>query len=150
MSPGRAVKLEGTVTNGRLVCDPVSWSIAMREFEGREVVVEIDRKREVRSTRANARYWTVLVPLARHCLNLKRGSDQLPLNKDEVHYLLVTAFAGSEVTELGSVPVRTRTMNTQQFHHFTEQVSLWLREQGYPVPEGPEVSVAEAIEEASL
>jgi hypothetical protein len=142
------MKLEGTITDGRLVCDQVIWAIAMREFNGHAVVIEIDRKRARRSNRANARYWTVLVPLARHALNLKRGSELLPLNKDQVHYLLVTAFAGSEETELGAVAVHTSTMDTKQFHHFTEQVALWLREQGYAVPEGPEVSVAEVIEEA--
>lgn len=143
------MRLEATITKGRLVCDPVVWSIAMREFEGRVVAVEIEQKRALRSRKQNARYWTVLVPLARHALNLKRGDDLLPLNKDQVHYLLVTAFAGSEETELGLVPVRTRTMTTEQFLHLTEQTALWLREQGYPVPEGPEVSVAQAIEEAT-
>ena len=143
------MKIEGRVVDGHLVCDiPAAWPIAMREFNGHPVVVEIEQKRERRTNRANARYWTVLVPLARHALNLKRGADMLPLNKDQVHYLLVTAFAGSEETELGAVPVRTSTMDTKQFHHLTEQVALWLGEQGYPVPEGPEVSVAEAIEEA--
>lgn len=141
------MRIEGKVSKGNLVVDPATWAIAMREFDNQTVVVDMDRKQERRSTRANARYWTVLVPLAQHCLNLKRPG-LLPLNEKQVHALLVTAFAGSEETELGSVPVATRTMDKRTYHHLTEQVSLWLREQGYTVPDGPEVTVAEAISEA--
>lgn len=139
------MKLEGTITKGRLVIDPAIWAIAMREFEGRPVVLEIDVRRQQRTVKQNKRYWTVLVPLAIHRLSLGRP---LPFNKDEVHRLLVTAFGGSEETPLGLVPVRTRTMTVDQFLHLTQQTELWLREQGYSIPEGPDMTVAAAIDEA--
>lgn len=142
-----ALRLEGKVTKGRLDCDPVEWAIAMQEYEGVSVVVTIDRKRATRTPRANRRHWTVIVPLVRHCINRKRP-DMLPFNKDEIHRLIATAFGGSDETELGPVPIRTRTMDTRTFWHMDEQAGLWLMEQGYSVPEGREETVERAIEEA--
>ena len=143
------MKLEGRVEKGRLVTDPAAWAIAMREYAEKAVVVDIEPLRERRTPKANKRYWSVDIYLARHYLNLQRPGLP-PLNKDEVHALLVTAFAGSEQTELGLVPVRTRTMDTHRFHAFTEQVELFLREKGYPIPDGSDdMSVAIAIEEAT-
>lgn len=136
------MKLTGRVVAGKFTPDlPAAWPIAMREFDGKRVTLEIEAEKSRRSTQANARYWAVLVPLAAHCLNLKRPG-LLPLNKDQVHALLVTAFVGSEETELGTVPVHTRTMDTKAFHRFTEQVELYLSEQGYAVPDDGEVSVS--------
>lgn len=142
------MKITGRVFEGKFRPDiPEAWPIAMREYAGKEVTVEIEPKRERRTSKANARYWTILEPLARHYLNLKRPG-LLPLHKKQVHALLVTAFVGSEDTELGPTPMETHTLDTQQFHAFTEQVELFLREKGYPIPDGPEMSVAAAIEEA--
>jgi hypothetical protein len=143
------VKLEGRVEKGRLVTDPAIWAIALREYEGQPVILEIEKKREVRTGRANRRHWTVIVPLARHHLNLKRGNELPPLSKDQTHYVLVTAFGASEETELGPVPIRSSLMTTKQFHEMDEKAGLWLRENGYPIPDGPEVSVEQAIEEAT-
>lgn len=142
------MKLTGKVAGGKFTPDlPAAWPIAMREYEGKDVTVEIAPKHAHRSLNANSRYWKVDVFLAMHYLNLKRPG-LLPLNKDQIHALLVTAFAGSEETELGLAPVATRTMDKKQFHAFTEQVELFLREKGYPIPEGPEMSVEAAIQEA--
>lgn len=142
------MKLEATVKNGRLVCDPAIWAIAMREYADRTVIVEIDRKRELRSIRANKRHWTIIVPLARHHLNLKRGNELPPLSKEQVHYVLVMAFGAAEETELGPAPIRSSLMTKAQFHEMDEKAALWLRENKYPVPDGPEMSVEAAIQEA--
>ena len=143
------MKLTGRVVAGKFTPDlPAAWPIAMREFDGKRVTLEIEAEKSRRSTQANARYFACLVPLAQHCLNLKRPG-LLPLSKDQTHAVLVSAFVGQEETELGPVPVRTRTMTKEQFHAFNEQVERWLNESGYSVPDGPDVDVAEMIEEAT-
>lgn len=111
----------------------------MAEYEGKRVLVEIDEEKERRSLRANARYWGVLVPLAGHLLSKTRD---VPLSSKQVHYVLVSAFAGCDETPLGLVPVETHTMDKPTFHAFNERVALWLGENGYPVPgPGEEIEV---------
>ena len=118
----------------------------LREFDGKAVVVDIEQKREARSLRANARHWALIVPLAQHALDLKRGRDAIPLSREQVHYVLVTAFGASEETDLGPVPVRSSLMDTQQFHAMDEKAARWLMDLGYSIPEGPgaEAMVEEA------
>lgn len=143
------MKLTGRVVKGKFLPDlPAAWPIAMREFDGKEVELEINQKRVRRSNRANARHWAVIVPLARHALNLKRP-DLIPLSAEQTHYALVAAFGACEETDLGPVPVRSSLMDKKQFHALDEKAELWLRDQGYEIPDGPEVSVAQAIEEAT-
>lgn len=140
------MKLTGRVVEGKLKFDsPAAWPICMREYDGKSVTVDVEVRREARSTKANARHWALIVPLARHALNLKRGSDLLPLSKEQVHYLLVTAFGASEETELGPVPVRSSLMNTKQFHELDQKTELWLMDQGYGIPDGTDAMFDEAM-----
>lgn len=136
------MKLSGTVKDGRLVTDePAAWPIAMREYEGKRVVVQIEPKRSLRSLRANARWWGLLVPLAGHFLSLTRD---VPLSKEQVHYVLVSAFAGCDVTDLGPVPVPTRTMDSLQFSILCEKVQAWLADNGYALPDSMSAEIEEA------
>lgn len=141
------VKVPAKFVNGRLSLDPVEETIAAREYGDKPLILDIEPVGARRSVRANARYWSVLIPLAQHCLNLKRPG-MLPLNAKQVHALLVTAFLGSEDTPLGPVPMTTHDKDSKTFGRLTEQTTLWLREQGYPVPEGRDKSVSDAIGEA--
>ena len=144
------MKIAGKIVAGKLKPDnPAAWPIAMRQFDGKRVTVEVEAERVRRSLRANARHWSVIVPLARHALNLLRGPELLPLNKDQTHYVLVTAFGASEETELGPVPVRSSLMDTKQFQAMDEKASLWLMDKGYGVPIGPEERVEAMIAEAT-
>lgn len=131
------MKLSGDVRDGKLVIDPVAWAIALREYEGKRVTVDIEAEKSIRSVRANARYWGCLVPLAGDFLSKTRD---VPLSKDQVHYVLVAAFAGCDETPLGIVPVRTSTMTTAQFSTYCEQVQAWLAQNGYAVPDSAEVA----------
>ncbi len=125
------MKLGGAITKGRFVPDsPTDWSIAARHFEGKRVTVEIEVRRERRSTQANNRYW-LLVELAMALLSKTRD---VPLSKEQAHYVLVSAFAGCEETNLGLVPVRTSSMDTAQFAAYCEKVEAWLADNDYYLP----------------
>lgn len=144
------MKLTGQVVGGKFKPDnPASWPIAMRHFDGKRITVEIEVERLRRSTRANARHWAVIVPLAQHALNLKRGPEMIPLSKEQTHYVLVTAFGASEETDLGPVPVRSSLMDTKQFHALDEKAEQWLNDLGYFIPSGSDVDVAEQVAEAT-
>lgn len=111
---------------------PAALAIALRAFEGQAVTVDIEKQRSARSDSQNRFYWGVLVPLAEHILSQSRD---LPLSKDQVHYVLVSAFAGCDETPLGPVPVRTSKMDTSQFATYCERVQAWLADNGLYAPE---------------
>lgn len=136
------MKIAGTIAKGRFVPDhSTDWAIAASEYEGKRVVIEIDVRREVRSDRANRRYWGGIVPLAVEYLSKTRD---VPLSKDQAHYVLVSAFAGCDETPLGLVPVRTSTMSTAQFSIFCEKVEAWLSDVGYYLPPSGGIDPVEA------
>jgi hypothetical protein len=113
--------------------DPQRWLGWLAAHNGQRVEVDIRRQQERRSNDANRRYWGVLVPLAGHLLSKDRI---VPLSKKQVHYVLASAFVGTEESPLGvPVPMETHTLSKEQFHVFTTKVEVWLAENGYHVPD---------------
>lgn len=129
------MKLTATIAqNGFQWDDRYALAICLREYMGKAVTVDVEPLRKTRTLKQNARHWAHIVPMAQHELNRMRPG-LLPLNRDQVHALLVTAFLGSEETELGPVPMRTRDLTTEQFAHMDDQAERWLIERGWPVDE---------------
>lgn len=131
------MKLSGEVRLGKLVIAPVSWAIAMNHFAGKRVTVEIEAEKSLRTVRANNRYWACLVPLAGDFLSKTRD---VPLSKEQTHWVLKSAFLGCDETPLGLVPMDSRTLTTAQFSAYCEAVEAWLAQNGYSVPDSAEVS----------
>lgn len=125
------MKITGRVVGGKFQPDnPAALPIAWREFDGKPVELTIEQKRDRRSSQANRRFWGLLVPLAGHYLSQTRD---VPLSKEQVKYVLCSAFLGCDETPLGLVPMRTSELDTKQFHAFCEKVERWLMEAGYAV-----------------
>ena len=144
------MKIPARFDKGRLVIEPVALAIASQEFGAKPLRVTIEAEKPIRTTRANRRYFGCLVPLAGHHLDSHPTREGLPpLSKLQVHGVLVRAFLGEELTALGPTPMETHTLDTKQFHGFTEKVERWLNSLGYQIPAGPEESVAHAIAEAT-
>jgi hypothetical protein len=111
----------------------MAWRGYMVRLAGRRVVVAVEAEHARRTPQHNARYWTVLVPLAREFLSRTRD---IPLSKDQTHWILASAFAGTEMSALGvPIPKRTRDMTTEEFHVFCTEVEVWLAENEIPVPD---------------
>lgn len=140
------MKLRGVVRRGLPAWDDeAAVRIACREIgEGQRFECDIERPKTRRSTNANARYWKVLVGLTRHTINEQRQRENLPPLPDseevrlEIHAALVRKFVGVEDSPIGPIRKRTKTMTTREFWMFTEHVALWLREQGWEVPDEAE------------
>jgi hypothetical protein len=133
------VKLAGEVKAGKLITDPAAWAIAMREYDGKRVTVEIEPEKSIRSLRQNARYWSLIIPLASDYLSKTRD---MPLSKEQTHYVLKSAFLGCEETELGLAPMDSRTLSTAQFAQYCEKITVWLSGHGYYLPESALVESA--------
>lgn len=129
------MKIPGQVKEGRFVADnPAAWPIAMREWNGKKVVVEIDAQKSIRTLPQNNRYFGVLLPLFQHYLSQTRD---VPLSKEQAHWVAASAFHGTDETTMGMVPKPTRTMTTKEFSEYCDKLALFLQEKGYPIPQHP-------------
>lgn len=137
------MKLSGEVKAGKLICRPAEWAIAMRQYEGHRVIVDIEPERQLRSLRANARYWSLLVPLAGDFLSKTRD---VPLSKEQVHFVLASSFLGCDETPLGLAPMPTRRLDTKQFAGYCERITAWLGDNGYAVPDSSSVDIPEVAD----
>lgn len=116
-----ALRFPATVTaEGKLsISMPCSWREALSHLKGQRVTVEIEREEHRRSNRQNRWYFGVVVPLVGEYLS--RGRE-LPLSKDQVHHVLVSAFLGQEETPLGPAPIKTSLLTTAQFSGYCERI----------------------------
>jgi hypothetical protein len=131
------LKLSGEVRAGKLIITPQSsLAIVLRQCEGKRVVIDIEPERPVRTVRANSRYWSLLVPLAGDLLSKTRD---VPLSKNQVHFVLKAAFLDVIETPLGMVPVDSHNLNTKEFSEYCERIQVWLADNGYSVPEPGEL-----------
>jgi hypothetical protein len=71
---------------------------------------------------------------------------EVPLSRDQVHYVLASAFLGCDETPLGPVPAHTRTLTSEQFcdymsrieAHFTPLGAVFPQEGDWPEEDGTE------------
>lgn len=148
------MKFIATIKAGKLLpSPPESWPIAMREYEGKQVTVEIEPVRERRSDAANKRWFGVLLPLVRHVIDeSRRDAGEPPMDwgpgdewKDRLHDSLVVRHAGVIETAAGPIRKSTRIMSKREFYLLTESVVRWLAELGFFVPELGEQELAEVM-----
>lgn len=117
---------------GKFVADqPNVWATVGARFHGQRVTISIEKERKIRTDRQNRFWWSVIIPVAQEVLSLSRD---VPLAKEQTHYVLKSAFLGCEETALGLVPMNSRDLTTQQFALLCEKVQAWLSEQGCKLP----------------
>lgn len=150
------MKLTGKVKAGKLAwSSEAELAIALRQIgEGNPFEAELEKPKKTRTPRANSRYWTVLVPLVRHTINehrMHQGLPPLPKTeavKQEIHAALVRKHIGVIDTPIGPIRETTHDKDSKRFWRFTEDVTLWLREQGWEIdgderpPDGPAEATA--------
>lgn len=103
--------------------EPGRWIAWLTENKGRSVEVAVSRPK--RSSRANAYWWAVVVPLVAEILTREAKLD-LPLSNEAVHYRLVAVFGPAQKTPLGRVGIRSSEMDSAQFSELVNQTRAWL------------------------
>lgn len=78
-------KINSRVENGVLIRNRKSLNKAIQEFNGKDVLITIEKKRKVRSTMQNSYYWGVIVSLIQLAI---KEEWQDKKSKDQVHELL--------------------------------------------------------------
>ena len=83
------VKIQSHVTNGRMSRNRTDLSDALKQFEGQDIAISIEKAKKSRSTQENRYYRGVIVPLIK--AGLKEATGETYSN-DQVHDLLKTRF----------------------------------------------------------
>jgi hypothetical protein len=104
----------------------------LQALAGRQALVTIEPERARRSTAQNSRYWVRIVPFAQEVLSVTRD---LPLSKDQAHYVLKSAFIGTLETPLGPVPKRSRDLSTAEFAAYCDRIEGHFASLGQFVPQ---------------
>ena len=110
---------------------------ALKNFEGKQVEVTIQRKRKRRSLMQNSYYWGVVVPVVQVGLM----GIGYRVDKEQVHDYLKSQFAKSEVAneETGEIMViqgSTSRMTTSKMMDYFSEITQWAAEYlGVQIPE---------------
>lgn len=132
------MKLHGEVRKGQLVTDPAGLVIALREFEGQRVTVEIEREKAIRSLKQNAYYHACIVPVIAHILTeelRKEMPDAPAVTNDEAHQALKRDVLGKILVGGLEVVRSTTRLTTVGFNQFIERGRQIAAEAGFYIPE---------------
>jgi hypothetical protein len=123
-----AVSQDGTLRPD----DMAGWRVGVARFRGQRLTVSLESVRLTRSGQQNRRYWGVILVLVAEVLSIGR---ELPISRDQAHFVCKLAFLGQEDTALGPVPKSTRTLSTKDFSDYCDRICSWLyQEHGVVVP----------------
>jgi len=103
----------------------------LQTYRGRQALVTVEPERKQRSLAQNRRYWCSIVPFAREILSVTRD---VPLSKDQAHYVLKSAFLGVIDTTLGPVPKSTTRLSTAEFATYCERIEAHFNQIGHYLP----------------
>lgn len=94
------------------------------------VVLTLEKQEEIRSTQANRRYFVQCTAVAEL---LSVGRD-VPISKDQAHYILASAFWGVVETPFGPVPKSTKRMPVGRFNQYMDEIDAHFAAAGTPLP----------------
>ena len=114
-------------SHGMTVSDAAKVSALVQSFAPRRVEISIAIKHGQRTDPQNRRYWGSILPAVRENLSLGR---ELPLSKEQTHYVLKSAFIGVDETPLGPVPKSSRTLSVEKFKEFCDAVEAHFAKRG--------------------
>lgn len=103
----------------------------LQTYRGRAALVSVEVERKRRSLAANRRYWGCIVPFAAEILSVTRD---VPLSKDQAHYVLKAAFLGTIDTPLGPVPKSTRNLSDPEFAEYCAKIEGHFNSLGHFLP----------------
>lgn len=131
-------EINTNVKNGNLVRNRNLIKEAICDFENKEIVIRIERKKKKRSNPQNAFYWGVCLPLMQQAL--KESGNLMTLN--DVHELLKLRFLKETILvneETGQIVERiksTTELSTSQFMDYMAEITVFASEYfGVEIPQ---------------
>lgn len=131
------VSIHSKVEGGRLARNRRTLSNALREYEGKEITITIQRKKKTRSNQQNAYYWGAVLPIVKRAM---RDAGHT-LTQEDCHLMLRAKFL-TKALPLGDDGefidhIRSTTeLSTVDFLEYIEDIRMWCAEYlGVDIPE---------------
>ena len=131
MSSELKLEYQGKVENGVLnVVHRKRMTEDIKQFEGKNVIITLTRKKKKRSNPQNKYYWGVVVPVVKQGL---RDAGYPIMGIDKVHDYLKLEFlrdllVNEDTGEVITVIKSTTELSTSEFMDFLAQVQQWATE----------------------
>jgi hypothetical protein len=111
-------KLLCKVTNGRLE-DNTGVVKALKQYEGKEIVITIKQKQKTRSSYQNAYYWAVIIPMTVKALYNEWGETWTPEKAHELYkYKFMQEFrqVKDKIIQVPKSTTENKTTEQEVFH----------------------------------
>ena len=125
-------QIKSNVVNGNLKRNREQIKQAIASFEGKEIIITIDKAKKTRSNNQNNFYWGVCIPLIQSGLKDATGEFR---SSENIHYnILLPLFSPSvEIinTDTGQVlteRISSSEMTTIQFCSYILEIQKWASE----------------------
>ena len=125
-------QIKSNVVNGNLKRNREQIKQAIASFEGKEIIITIDKTKKTRSNNQNNFYWGVCIPLIQSGLKDATGEFR---SSENIHYnILLPLFSPSvEIinTDTGQVlteRISSSEMTTIQFMEYVMEIQKWSSE----------------------
>lgn len=126
------------VKNGTLTRNRNLIKDAIATFEGKQVVIKIEKAKKKRSTQQNRYMWSVIVPIVRNCL---KESGNI-FNDEQTHELIKYKFLKETILikeETGEFVERiksTTELSTSEINEYFASIKEWVFDfWGVEIPE---------------
>ena len=109
-------KFKAKVSNGKLVLPSTKlFRENLKNFEGKEVDLIIQRHRKTRTNQQNRYYWGAIIPIL---------AEHFGYEDDELHQALKWIFLRKKFGPLPTV-ISTTKLNTAQFTDYIDRIKRW-------------------------
>jgi len=131
-------EINSEVKNGSLTRNRNLIKDAIATFEGKQIVIKIEKLKKKRSTQQNRYMWSVIVPIVRNCL---KESGNI-FNDEQTHELIKYKFLKETILikeETGEFVERiksTTELSTSQINDYFALIKEWVFDfWGVEIPE---------------
>ncbi len=124
------VKIHSQVIDGKLKRNRNALATSIKEFEGKDITITIERKKKNRSIMQNSYYWAVIVPLIDNAIRESWGERY---SREQIHELLkkecnYVERHNESTGEIIKVSQTTTNLSTIQFEEYEESCRRWALE----------------------
>jgi hypothetical protein len=118
------IEIESKVLNGKLETNRELLSDVIKNLEGKDIVITIEKKKKKRSNPQNSYYFGLVIPLMKQGFYNSLGEH---VGTDEIHTFLKNRFLFKEIVnennaEIIKMPQSTTELSTIQFEEYLDKI----------------------------
>lgn len=123
----KKVKIKSHIRNGKLFSNRGLFVKSLESFEGKNILITVEKEKEKRSNAANRYYWGVVVKMIKMAIDEQTG-DVVTI--DDVHDLLKARFNPLDIQRADKKSVSrigksTADLSVPAFASYVEKCVLW-------------------------